>query len=101
MATLFDVLAEPNRRQILEELRGGELTVSDLVDRLHVSQPTVSKHLKVLRDADLVAVRVDAQRRRYRLRPEPLRELDAWIATFRPFWSDKLDALERYLDEEE
>jgi len=98
MAHVFDVLAEPNRRHILEELRDGELTVTDLVDRLHVSQPTVSKHLKVLRDADLVAVRADAQRRCYRLRPEPLLELDVWIATFRPFWSDTLDALERYLD---
>jgi DNA-binding transcriptional ArsR family regulator len=101
MAHVFDVLAEPNRRHILEELRDGELTVTDLVDRLHVSQPTVSKHLKVLRDADLVAVRVDAQRRCYRLRPEPLLEVDVWIATFRPFWSDTLDALERYLEEEE
>lgn len=101
MAQMFDVLAEPNRRRILEELQGGELTVSDLVDRLHVSQPTVSKHLKVLRDADLVAVRVDAQHRRYRLRPEPLQELDAWLARFRPFWIDRLDALEQYLDKEE
>lgn len=101
MAQVFAVLAEPHRRRILEELQGGELTVSDLVDRLHVSQPTVSKHLKVLRDADLVAVRVDAQRRCYRLRPEPLRELDAWLARFRPFWADRLDALERYLDEGE
>lgn len=101
MTQVFDILAEPNRRRILEELQGGELTVSDLVDRLRVSQPTVSKHLKVLRDADLVAVRVDAQRRRYRLRPEPLRELDAWLARFRPFWADRLDALEQYLNKEE
>lgn len=101
MTQVFDILAEPNRRRILEELQGGELTVSDLVDRLRVSQPTVSKHLKVLRDADLVAVRVDAQRRHYQLRPEPLQELDVWLARFRPFWAARLDALEHYLDEEE
>ncbi len=99
MVQVFSILAEPNRRHILEELHDGELTVSDLVDRLQLSQPTVSKHLKVLRDVELVAVRVDAQRRCYRLRPEPLQELDIWLARFRPFWSDRLDALEHHLDE--
>lgn len=100
MVTAFDILAEPNRRRILEELRGGELTVNDIVGRLDIGQPAVSRHLKVLREAGLVAVRIDQQRRQYRLRPEALAEIDAWVAQFRPFWSERLDALERHLDKE-
>jgi len=99
MTTTFEVLAEPNRRQILDLLRGGERSVGELVDGLAISQPAVSKHLRVLREAGLVVVRVDAQRRQYRLRPEPLAEVDAWLAPYRRFWSGRLDALERYLDE--
>jgi DNA-binding transcriptional ArsR family regulator len=100
MAT-FEVLAEPARRRIVEVLRDGERPVNDLVDVLHLAQPSVSKHLKVLRDAGLVTVRPDAQRRLYRLRPEPLRQLDDWLAPFRALWSDRLDALERHLDQME
>ena len=77
----------------------GERPAGDLVEALPLSQPTVSKHLKVLREAGLVEVRTDAQRRIYRLRPEPLRDLDDWLATFRPLWNERLDALERHLDE--
>ncbi len=98
MATTFEVLAEPRRRQILDLLRDGERPVGDLVARLTLSQPAVSKHLKVLRDIGLVEVRQDAQRRLYRLRPEPLAEIDAWLAPYRRLWSDSLDALERRLD---
>jgi DNA-binding transcriptional ArsR family regulator len=93
----FELLAEPNRRRILDLLRDGERPVGDLVDRLSMSQPAVSKHLRVLRDAGLVDVRVDAQRRLYRLRPEPLREIDAWIAPYRQLWEDRLARLERHL----
>ncbi len=100
MVAVFEVLAEPNRRRILEELRGGELTVTDVVGRLDISQPAVSKHLRVLRQAGLVTVRVDQQRRQYRLRAEALAEVDAWVEQFRPFWNERLDALERYLDKE-
>ncbi len=100
MVAVFEVLAEPNRRRILEELRGGELTVTDVVGRLGISQPAVSKHLRVLRQAGLVTVRVDQQRRQYRLRAEALAEVDAWVTQFRPFWNERLDALERYLDKE-
>ena len=96
--TTFEVLAEPHRRQILDLLRDDERSVGELVDRLALSQPAVSKHLRVLREAGMVAVRVDAQRRRYRLRPAPLAEVDAWLAPYRRFWADRLDALERYLD---
>ncbi len=96
--TTFEVLAEPHRRQILDLLRDDERSVGELVDRLALSQPAVSKHLRVLREAGMVAVRVDAQRRRYRLRPAPLAEVDAWIAPYRRFWTDRLDALELYLD---
>jgi DNA-binding transcriptional ArsR family regulator len=98
MATTFEVLAEPRRRQILDLLRTGERPVGDLVDRLTLSQPAVSKHLKVLRDAGLVEVRQDAQRRLYRLRLEPLAEIDAWLAPYRQMWSERLDALEHHLD---
>ena len=100
MVAVFEVLAEPNRRRILEELRDGELTVTEVVGRLNLSQPAVSKHLRVLRQAGLVSVRVDQQRRQYRLRPEALAGIDAWIAQFRPFWNERLDALERSLDKE-
>jgi DNA-binding transcriptional ArsR family regulator len=98
MATTFEVLAEPRRRQILDMLRDGERPVGDLVAHLTLSQPAVSKHLKILRDVGLVEVRQDAQRRLYRLRPEPLAEIDAWLAPYRQLWSDSLDALERRLD---
>jgi DNA-binding transcriptional ArsR family regulator len=98
MASTFAVLADPSRREILDLLRGGERPVNDLVDRLTLSQPTVSKHLKVLREAGLVEVRQDAQRRWYRLRPQPLTEIDAWLAPYRRMWENSLDALERHLD---
>src|SRR5690242_10847135 len=96
---VFETLAEPNRRRILDELRGGERPVGELVAALHVSQPAVSKHLKVLRDAGLVEVRGDKQRRLYRLRPEPLRVVDDWLAPYRARWDDALDALETRLAE--
>ncbi|MCI2421048.1 metalloregulator ArsR/SmtB family transcription factor [Saccharopolyspora sp. K220] len=98
MASTFEVLAEPHRRDILDLLRTGERAVGDLVDQLPLSQPTVSKHLKVLREAGLVEVRQDAQRRWYRLRLEPLAEIDTWLAPYRRMWQDRLDALERHLD---
>jgi len=98
MAVAFDVLAEPNRRRILDELRDTERPVGDLVNALALSQPAVSKHLRVLRDAGLVEVRVDAQRRLYRVRPEPLRDVDAWLAPYRELWERSLDDLERHLD---
>lgn len=97
MIATFELLAEPNRRRILDLLRDGERPVGELVDRLSMSQPAVSKHLRVLRDAGLVDVRVDAQRRLYRIRPEPLREVDAWIAPYRNLWEGRLDRLERHL----
>jgi len=92
------VLAEPRRREILDLLRAGERPVGDLVDRLTLTQPAVSKHLRVLREAGLVDVRQDAQRRWYRLRLEPLVEIDAWLAPYRRLWNSHLDALERHLD---
>jgi DNA-binding transcriptional ArsR family regulator len=98
MSHALDVLAEPTRRRILDELRS-ERSVGDVVQALRVCQPLVSKHLKVLRDAGLVDVRVDAQRRLYRVRPEPLRELDAWLEPYRALWSTALDDLERHLDD--
>lgn len=98
MKTAFEVLAEPRRREILDLLRDGERLAGDLVGRLALTQPTVSKHLKVLREAGLVEVRKEAQRRWYRLRPEPLAGIDAWLAPYRRLWSDRLDALERHLD---
>jgi DNA-binding transcriptional ArsR family regulator len=85
--SIFEVLAEPHRRQILELLRGGERVAGDLVAELGLAQPTVSKHLKLLREHGLVAVRQDAQRRVYRLRAEPLRELEAWLVPYRALWS--------------
>jgi DNA-binding transcriptional ArsR family regulator len=98
--TTFDVLAEPRRRDILDLLRVREHSVGELVEGLSLSQPGVSKHLRVLREAGLVRVRVDAQRRWYRVRAEPLAEVDAWLAPYRRFWSKRLDALERHLDDE-
>jgi DNA-binding transcriptional ArsR family regulator len=98
--TAFDVLAEPRRRDILDLLRVRERSVGELVEGISLSQPGVSKHLRVLREAGLVEVRVDAQRRMYRVRPEPLAEIEAWLAPYRRFWSERLDALERHLDDE-
>jgi DNA-binding transcriptional ArsR family regulator len=95
---VFTVLADPRRRQILDLLRDGELPVGSLAGHLRVSQPAVSKHLKVLRQAGLVDVRRDAQRRLYRVRAEPLAEIDAWLAPYRALWNRHLDALERHLD---
>ncbi len=96
----YAALAEPHRRQILDLLRDGELPVGDLVERLRLSQPAVSKHLRVLRDAGLVVVRPDAQRRLYRLRPEPLTEIDEWLAPYRRLWARSLDSLEQHLEED-
>jgi DNA-binding transcriptional ArsR family regulator len=98
MSPPFEALAEPNRRRILEFLRGGERPVGELVSRLSVSQPAVSKHLRVLREAGLVTVRQDAQRRVYRVRPEPLQAMDEWLEPYRELWSERLDRLERHLD---
>jgi DNA-binding transcriptional ArsR family regulator len=95
----FEVLAEPNRRRILDLLRAEERPVGDLVRLLAASQPSVSKHLRVLRDAGLVDVRVDAQRRLYRVRPEPLREVARWLEPYRRLWESRLDDLERHLDQ--
>jgi DNA-binding transcriptional ArsR family regulator len=97
----FELVAEPTRRQILDLLRERECSVGELVGSLALSQPGVSKHLRLLRDAGLVSVRRDAQRRWYGLRPEPLLEIDDWITPYRRFWSGRLDALERHLDERE
>jgi len=97
-AIAFEVLAEPNRRRILDLLRTHERPVGELVAALRVSQPAVSKHLRVLRDAGMVDVRVDAQRRVYRVRTEPLQELDEWLQPYRELWASRLDALERHLD---
>jgi DNA-binding transcriptional ArsR family regulator len=94
----FDIIAEPNRRAILSLLVASEQSVGEIERQLGMPQPTVSKHLRVLRDAGLVESTVDAQRRLYRLRPEPLQEVDAWLAPFRQFWSAHVDALERHLD---
>jgi DNA-binding transcriptional ArsR family regulator len=98
MESVFDVIAEPNRRAILGLLMSSEHSVGEIERQLRMPQPTVSKHLRVLRDAGFVEATVDAQRRLYRLRPEPLQELDAWLAPFRRFWSGHVDALERHLD---
>ena len=98
MEYTFGTIAEPNRRAILSLLALSEQSVSEIEPRLRMSQPSVSKHLKVLREAGLVEARVDAQRRVYRIRPEPLEAVDAWLAPFRHFWSAHVDALERHLD---
>ena len=98
---MFDVLAEPTRRRILDQLLDRPRTVGDLVTALNVSQPSVSKHLRVLRDAGVVEASKDAQRRIYELRPEALAEVLAWVEPYRRLWSDRLDALERHLDAKE
>jgi DNA-binding transcriptional ArsR family regulator len=98
MESVFEIIAEPNRRAILALLASSQQSVGEIERRLRMTQPTVSKHLRVLRDAGFVESTVDAQRRLYRLKPEPFEELDAWLARFRRFWSAHLDALERHLD---
>jgi DNA-binding transcriptional ArsR family regulator len=98
MESVFEIIAEPNRRAILGLLVSSEQSVGEIERRLRMSQPTVSKHLRVLRDAGFVESTVDAQRRLYRLKPGPFEELDTWLAQFRRFWSAHLDALERHLD---
>jgi DNA-binding transcriptional ArsR family regulator len=98
MESTFAIIAEPNRRAILSLLATSERSVGDIEEQLRVSQPSVSKHLRVLREAGFVESRVDAQRRLYRIRPEPFMEVDAWLAPFRRFWSVHVDALERHLD---
>ena len=98
MESVFEVIAEPNRRAILSLLVSSQQSVGEIERRLRMPQPTVSKHLRVLREAGFVESTVDAQRRLYRLRPEPLQEVDAWLAPFRRFWSAHVDALERHLD---
>jgi DNA-binding transcriptional ArsR family regulator len=95
---VFEIIAEPNRRAILNLLVSTQQSVGDIERQLRMSQPTVSKHLRVLRDAGFVESTVDAQRRLYRLTPEPLQQVDAWLAPFRRFWSAHVDALERHLD---
>jgi DNA-binding transcriptional ArsR family regulator len=94
----FAVVAEPNRRAILSLLLASERSVGEIESQLHLSQPSVSKHLRVLREAGFVDSRIEAQRRLYSLRPEPLMELDAWLSPFRRFWTKHVDALERHLD---
>lgn len=101
MATSFELLADPTRRRVLDELRQGERSVGTLVERLNMKQPAVSKQLRVLREAGLASVRVDAQRRFYKLEPEGLREVADWLEPYRAFWEGRLDALERTLDEME
>ena len=98
MDSVFEIIAEPNRRAILSLLASSEQSVGAIERQLRMPQPTVSKHLRVLRDAGFVESQVDAQRRLYRLTPAPLKELDAWLAPFRRFWSAHVDALERHLD---
>ena len=100
-AATFEVLAEPSRRRILDVLREGERAVGELVQRVRLSQPAVSKHLRVLKDAGLVEVRPDGQRRWYRLRAAPLADIDEWLEPYRQFWSDHLDALEAHLERSE
>jgi len=95
--TPYAAVAEPHRRQILDLLRDGERSVGDLVAKLRLSQPGVSKHLRVLREAGLVDVRVDGRKRWYGLQPQPLAEVDEWLEPYRAFWSTRLDALERHL----
>jgi DNA-binding transcriptional ArsR family regulator len=98
MPSAFEILAEPNRRSILSLLAAAERSVGEIERELGMTQPTVSKHLRVLREAGLVEVEVDAQRRLYRLKPEALQEVEAWLAPFRRFWSRHVDALEKHLD---
>jgi DNA-binding transcriptional ArsR family regulator len=96
--SVFEIIAEPNRRAILSLLALSQQSVGEIARQLRMSQPTVSKHLRVLREAGVVESTVDAQRRLYRLKPEALQEVDAWLAPFRRFWSAHVDALERHLD---
>jgi DNA-binding transcriptional ArsR family regulator len=98
MESAFEIIAEPNRRAILSLLASSEQSVGEIERQLQMAQPSVSKHLRVLRDAGFVESRVEAQRRVYRIRPEPLAEVDTWLAQFRRFWSAHVDALERHLD---
>jgi DNA-binding transcriptional ArsR family regulator len=98
MESVFEIIAEPNRRAILSLLVSSEQSVGEIERQLRMTQPTVSKHLRVLREAGFVESTVDAQRRLYRLKPEPFEELDAWLTQFRRFWSAHVDALERHLD---
>ncbi|HKW17773.1 MAG TPA: metalloregulator ArsR/SmtB family transcription factor [Terriglobales bacterium] len=98
MESVFEIIAEPSRRAILSLLVSSEQSVGEIERQLGMPQPTVSKHLRVLRDAGFVEATVDAQRRLYRLKPEPLQQIDAWLAQFRRFWSAHVDALERHLD---
>jgi DNA-binding transcriptional ArsR family regulator len=97
--TAYAALAEPSRRRILDLLRGGERSVSELVGQVGLSQPGVSKHLRVLREAGIVEVRPDGRQRWYRLRAQPLAEVDRWLEPYRAHWSERLDALERHLEE--
>src|SRR5882724_5171569 len=98
MESAFEIIAEPNRRAILSLLVSSEQSVGEIERQLRMTQPTVSKHLRVLREAGFVESTVDAQRRLYRLKPGPFQEVDAWLEQFRRFWSDHVDALERHLD---
>jgi DNA-binding transcriptional ArsR family regulator len=98
MESAFAIIAEPNRRAILSLLSSSDRSVGEIEQQLRIPQPSVSKHLRVLREAGFVEARVDAQRRLYRIRPEPLMEVDAWLVPFRRFWSTHVDALERHLD---
>src|SRR5467141_65311 len=98
MESVFEIIAEPHRRAILSLLVSSQQSVGEIERQLGMPQPTVSKHLRVLRDAGFVESTVDAQRRLYQLKPEPLQEVDAWLTQFRRFWSDHVDALERHLD---
>lgn len=98
MESAFAIIAEPSRRAILSLLATSEQSVGDIEEQLRLPQPSISKHLRVLREAGFVESRVDAQRRLYRIRPEPLMEVDAWLEPFRRFWSAHVDALERHLD---
>jgi DNA-binding transcriptional ArsR family regulator len=99
--TPFEALAEPNRRRILDLLRAGERPAGELVEALAISQPGVSKHLRLLRESGLVSVRADGQRRLYRLQASKLAEVDAWLAPYRRAWAERLDALERHLEDEQ
>ena len=101
MASTFELVAEPTRRGILDLLRERERSVGELVERIGLSQPGVSKHLRALREAGLVEVRRDAQRRWYRLQPQPLAEIDSWLRPYREFWAGRLDALEEHLEKED
>jgi len=96
--SVFEIIAEPNRRAILSLLAFSEQSVGEIERQLRMTQPAVSKHLRVLREAGFVESTVDAQRRLYRLKPEPFQEMDDWLAQFRRFWSAHVDALERHLD---